>query len=274
MNPSRFTVLTTIVFAILLAVLAGCSKREPPGPRMQELAADAEPGTATQSRQLAYEHFVDIDAAPDRVKAIHDAGLAACRAAAAGCTLLESRIDSEPEASAELKFRARPDVVPTLLAAMGNKAELTRRSTHVEDLSGPIADTARQLAMLDDYRSRLEALRSRAGNDVDALIKVNRELADVQSRYEAEDGKRAVLARRVDTEILNVSIRSERHRPFLAPIKRALADFGGNLAQGISIAISGVAYLLPWLFMIALAGWVVRRLWRRRCGPKKPGNDH
>jgi hypothetical protein len=234
---------------------------------MREQAAVARPGATTPSRQLAYEHFVDIDAAPDRVAAIHDAGVAACRAAtAAGCTLLESRLDSEPDASATLKFRARPDVVPTLLATLGQKEGIARRSTHVEDLSGPIADTARQLAMLDDYRSRLEALRNRAGNDVDALIKVNRELADVQSRLEAEDGKRAVLARRVDTEILNVSIRSDRHRPFWAPIGRALADFGGNLAQGISIAISGVAYLLPWLFVISLAVWVVRKLRRRRRG--------
>jgi hypothetical protein len=234
---------------------------------MPEQAAVDQSAAASRSRQLAYEHFVDIDAAPDRVAAIHDAGVAACRAAtAAGCTLLESRVDSEPEAEASLKFRARPDVIPKLLEALGRKEGIARRSTHVEDLSGPIADTARQLAMLEDYRSRLEALRNRAGNDVDALIKLNHELADVQSRLEAEDGKRAVLARRVDNEILNVSIRSEQRRPFRAPIRRALSEFSGNLAQGISVAIAGVAYLLPWLLIIAIVAWVVRRLWRRRRG--------
>jgi hypothetical protein len=264
MTQSPFISLKTVAYFLLLAVLAGCSKHPPSGAPMAERAAPDQPAAASRSRQLAYEHFVDIDAAPDRVAAIHDAGVAACRAATvAGCTLLESRVDSEPEAEASLKFRARPDVIPTLLAALGQKEGIAHHSTHVEDLSGPIADTARQLAMLEDYRSRLEALRSRAGNDVDALIKVNRELAEVQSRFEAEDGKRAVLARRVDTEILNVSIRSDRHRPFWAPIRRALADFGGNLAQGISIAIASVAYLLPWLFMIAVVAWVVRRLWRR-----------
>jgi len=265
MTQSPLTFLKTLAFLLLLAVLAGCAKKEEAP--MRGVAPVAQPSPANPSRQLAYEHFVDIDAAPDRVAAIHDAGVAACRAAtAAGCTLLESRVDSEPEAGASLKFRARPDVIPRLLEALGRKEGITRHSTHVEDLSGPIADTTRQLAMLEDYRSRLEALRSRAGNDVDALIKVNRELADVQSRFEAEDGKRAVLARRVDTEILNVSIRSDRHRPFWAPIRRALADFGGNLAQGISIAIAGVAYLLPWSFLIAVVAWVVRRLWRRRRG--------
>jgi hypothetical protein len=266
MTQSPFISLKTVAVVLLLAVLAGCSKTPAEAP-MREQAAVDQPAAASGSRQLAYEHFVDIDAVPDRVAAIHDAGVAACRAAtAAGCTLLASRIDSEPEAGASLKFRARPDVIPTLLAALGQKEGIARHSTHVEDLSGPIADTARQLAMLEDYRSRLDALRSRAGNDVDALIKVNRELAEVQSRFEAEDGKRAVLARRVDTEILNVSIRSDRHRPFWTPIRQALADFGGNLAQGISIAIASVAYLLPWLLMIAVVAWAVRRLWRRRRG--------
>lgn len=268
MNPSPYSFFKTFTVATLLALLAGCAKKEEAPMRGEApAAAVAQPRAANPSRQLAYEHFVHIDAAPDRVAAIHDAGVATCRAAtAAGCTLLESRVDSEPEASASLKFRARPDVVPTLLAALGRQAGIAGHSTQVEDLSGPIADTARQLAMLEDYRNRLEALRNRAGNDVDALIKVNRELADVQSRFEAEDGKRAVLARRVDNEILNVSIRSDRHRPFWAPIRRSLAEFGSNLSQGISIAIAGVAYLLPWLVMIAIVTWVVRRLWRRRRG--------
>jgi hypothetical protein len=265
MTQSPPTFLKTLTFFFLLAVLAGCAKKEEAP--MRGGAPVAQPSPANPSRQLAYEHYVDIDATPDRVVAIHDAGVAACRAAtAAGCTLLASRIDSEPDAGASLQFRARPDVIPRLLEALGRKEGITRHSTHVEDLSGPIADTARQLAMLDDYRSRLEALRNRAGNDVDALIKVNRELADVQSRFEAEDGKRAVLARRVDNEILNVSIRSDRHRPFWAPIRRSLAEFGSNLSQGISIAIAGVAYLLPWLLMIAVLVWIIRRLWRRRRG--------
>jgi len=66
-------------------------------------------------------------------------------------------------AAATLKFRARPAIIPKLVAAMGQHAELARQSTRAEDLSGPIADSARQLAMLDDYRTRLGALRSRAG---------------------------------------------------------------------------------------------------------------
>lgn len=253
-----------MAIACLLAVLAGCSKvQQMPAQGQAPIAQD---GRANTTRQLAYEHFVDIDTAPDKVATLYANGLRACREAAGACTLLESRIDSEPDAAASLKFRARPDLVPTLVAAMGRQAELARQSTRAEDLSGPIADTARELAMLDDYRSRLEALRSRAGNDIDALIKVNRELAEIQSKHEMADGKRALLTQRVETEILNVSIRSDRQRPFWSPIGHALGEFGNNLSQGISFAISGLAYLLPWLFIILLAAWAVRKMWRRRRG--------
>jgi hypothetical protein len=254
------TFFSFVAIALMLGVLAGCSKVQ------QAPMPEQAPGHADATRHLAYEHAVDIDTAPDKVAALYADGLRACRDAAAACTLLESRIDSAPDAAASLKFRATPDVIPKLVAAMGQQAELARQSTHVEDLSGPITDTARELAMLDDYRSRLEALRSRAGNDIDALIKVNRELAEIQSRYETADGKRALLARRVDTEILNVSIRSDRRRPFWSPIRHALGEFGSNLSQGISFAVSSLAYLLPWLFIIVVAAWAVRKLWRRRRG--------
>ena len=255
--PSRI-----VAAAFLLALVAGCSKvHEAPALRQ---VAQAERAASAPARQLAYEHDVDIDAAPDKVATLYADGLRACRDAAAACTLLESRIQGEPEAEATLKFRAGPAVIPTLVAAMGQRAELARQSTRAEDLSGPIADTARELAMLDDYRTRLEALRSRAANDIDALIKVNHELAEVQAKIEAANGTRAQLARRVDTEILNVAIRSGRRQSFWAPINRASKEFGGDLAKGISIAIAGVAYLLPWLVMIAIATWAVRTLWRRR----------
>lgn len=256
---------SSIVCAGLLVLLAGCSARHGADQGNAQVAQQA----AGPARQLAYEHEVDIDTAPDRVASIQAAGLRACRdATAAACTLLASSIEGEPNAAATLKFRGRPDVIPKLVAAMGQHAELARQSTRAEDLSAPIADAARQLAMLDDYRTRLEALRSRAGNDIEALIKVNHELAEVQANYEGAAGKRALLAQRVETEILDVSIRSAPHRSFWAPIGRALREFGGHLAEGISTAITGLAYLIPWLLLMSVLGWGGRRLWRRRRGAK------
>ncbi len=252
---------------LLLVLLTGCSKPQELSRAGRGLAAPID--RTNPARQLAREHSIVIDTAPDRIATVYAAGLDACRNAASGvCTLLASNIDRGADARATMTFRARPDVIPALVAALGNGAELVRQSTAVEDLTGPIADTTRRQAMLADYRKRLEDLRRRAGDDIDALIKVNRELAEVQTGLEEADGKRAALAQRVDTDILNVSIRSERHRPFWSPIAQALEDFGGNLAQGISTAISGLAYLIPWLLMLVAVGWAMLRLWRRRSAKK------
>ena len=269
LSVTRRVLRPLVIVAIMLpALLASCS-RPHEGPALGEKPA-AQDGAAP--RQLAYEHTVSFDAEPERLPAIHATDLAACREAGAdACTLLESRIDSEPKAEAVLKLRAKPQVIPRLVAAMGNRAELAHQSTRAEDLSGPIADTGRRLAMLQNYRDRLEDMRNRAGSDIDALIKVNHELAEVQSRLEEADGMRAQLAQRVETEILNVTISAERHRPIWKPIGRALRDFAGNLAEGIAYAITALPYLLPWVFMIAFAVWAVRRVWRivrRRAAPR------
>src|SRR5262249_49817224 len=93
---------------------------------------------------------------------------------------------------------------------------------------------------------------------------LNRELAQVQSDLEAMSGTYAHLMQRVETEILNVSIVAEHNQAFWRPAAVSLSAFGTNLSQGIAIAITSFAYLIPWGVALALSGWVARRLWRRR----------
>lgn len=249
--------------ALIVAILlAGCSaKVEPHGGAVAERAASP----TSPGRYLAYEHAIQIDTPEANIAKVFEAGQAACRAAADDrCTVLASNLSDGREAFATLKFRAKPAGIRKLIAALGAKGDITAQSTTAEDLEAPITDTAKKLEMLQDYRSKLEALRARASSDVDALIKVNRELAQVQSELEAATGKHAHLMQRVDTEILQVTIRAENSRSFFAPIRHAVADFGTNLSQGISGAIIGLAYLIPWALIIGFLTWIVRKLWRRR----------
>lgn len=247
---------------VMLVALAGCAKKEESGRVAQPMAEL--PASAARGNYLAYEHSLQMDAEEHKVGPIFEAAQAACREAASElCTVLESRIGSGRTASATLKFRAKPAGIRLLVASLSKQAQVTEQSTTAEDLAGPIEDTAKKLAMLNDYRSKLEALRARANTDVDALIKVNRELAQVQSELEENAGKHAHLVQRVETEILNVSIDSRHSRSFWRPIGDALSDFGTNLSQGASIAITGVAFLIPWAALLLLLAWVGRALWRR-----------
>lgn len=247
---------------LMLLTLSGCANKEEP------LGSDT-PARATSptapGRYLAYEHTIKMDAPEAKIARIFEAGQAACRNAAQDlCTVLASQISSGRYASATMKFRAKPAGIRKLIAALGAQAELKSQSTRAEDLEGPIADASKKLAMQKDYRAKLEALRERASADVDALIKVNRELAQVQSELEATTGTHAHLMQRVDTEILNVSIDTRHSQSFFTPISHALADFGTNLSQGVSGAIIGVAYLIPWALILSFIFWIGRKLWRRR----------
>jgi hypothetical protein len=61
----RSTLFSSLAIALLLAALPGCS-REKLAP-MREQAPIAQHDRANPTRQLAYEHFVDVDTAPAKV---------------------------------------------------------------------------------------------------------------------------------------------------------------------------------------------------------------
>ena len=165
-----------------------------------------------------------------------------------------------------MKFRAKASGIKKLIATLSAQGEVVNQSTSAEDLAGPIADTAKQIAMLTDYRTSLEALRSRPSTDLDALMKLTRELAEVQSQIETLTGSQAGLMQRVQTELLNVSINSYQGSSFWGTIGDSASAFGEVLSEAIGAAIIAVAYLLPWAVLIGAIAWVTRAIlrWRKR----------
>jgi hypothetical protein len=136
----------------------------------------------------------------------------------------------------------------------------------VQDLARAVTDNAKRLDMLRSYQQKLTDLERKGGGGVDGLIKLSKELADVQSELEAATGENAALMERINLDVLKISIFTRHQQSFGAPIQRALADFSSNLSEGIAGFVTGLAYLLPWgllLFAVLIIG---RKLWRRRKG--------
>lgn len=253
--------------ALCLAIaLTACSRKDdtstPAAAPAAALLSTAGDGTA---RQMAYEHSLSLDAPEERIAAIHESAQAACSAAAdEGCVVLESRLTTGQHAFASIKFRARPKGIRKLIAAVSGQGQIINQSTTAEDLAAPLEDSAKKLAMLQDYRSKLEALRGRAAADIDALIKVNRELAQVQSDIESTTGKQAHLVQRVETETLTLNVSSRQSKSFWKDISNSLARFASDLSTGIASVITGLAYLLPWGVTLMAFVWAGRALWLRR----------
>ena len=245
---------------LMCMTIAGCAQHEESTVSAAAPAADGTPG-----RYLAYEHSLELDVGEKRVASVHEAAAKACReAVAVQCVMLESHLNTGRAVSANLKFRAKPAGIKKIIAVLNTQGEVIRQSVTAEDLAAPIGDSARKLAMLNDYRSKLEALRVNASQNIEALIKVNQELAQVQSDIESLTGERAHLIQRVETETLTVAISTTNSRAFWRPIGDAFGDFGFNLSQGIASAIHGAAYIIPWSITLLLFWWGGRKIWSRR----------
>ena len=250
-------------FLVLSLSLLGCARK------MESAGAPSAPSESGApsgvNRYLAYEHTIAIETDEEKIAPLFDAAQAACLAAAAeSCAILEARITKGDYASASLKFRAKANGIRKLVEVLSAQGKVASQSTTAEDLAGPIEDNAKRLAMLTDYRTKLEALRNRGNADMDTLIKLTRELAQVQSEIETLSGSQAQLVQRVETEILTVSIGSSYRPSFMSPIAEATSDFGGYLSEAISVVIIVVAFLLPWALIAILGLWIWRKLRRRR----------
>ncbi len=265
-----------VTFALALT-LAGCEKmvarksvmmaeRSGAGAPAEAEADKSVTGPVTQRPTLAITRSVNIETDVDGIAPRFASTRAACEAEAqAACVVLDSNLTTGEYPQATLRMRAAPAGIARVLARLRAANGVVSESTSAEDLAAPLVESERRLAMQRDYRDSLLALRAKGTNDINALIRVNQELAQVQSQLEAVNGERAHLQQKIDTETLTVNISTGDGSAGNAhPVARALRDFGHNLSQGVAGAITFVAYLIPWAVVILPLGWALRWLWRRR----------
>jgi hypothetical protein len=180
------------------------------------------------------------------------------------CAILQSDVSGGQSASGLIKLRIDPQAVENLIAFAASLGKLEHRSTTVEDLADSIQDTQSRLEMLTNYRKQLLQLQAKAGTNIDAAIKVASELSIVQSNLEQVAGQAAYLTKRTTTDIVTINFSVTEQEAFLRPIRDALRDFFGNLSEGISQAITAVAYIVTWLLVVIPGLYLVRFLWSRR----------
>lgn len=251
---------------LLAALLAACSaKREVPA---GGVANFSEPRVDhKRAAGVAYEHEVELEVPANHTRQVFDAVQQACAALPEhGCTLLEASIRSGTTAGADVRMRVTPDGVNKVLRSLDGHGKIVTQSTKGEDLAEPIHDGERKMAMLTAYRDRLQALAGQRALDPDALIKLNRALAEVQSEIDNAATAQAQLRRRVDTELLTVEIREHATASQASGIKRAVDDFGDDFLHGVAMLITFVASTIPF----AVAGICGYLVWRRvRAGRRR-----
>jgi hypothetical protein len=154
--------------------------------------------------------------------------------------------------------------VEEFISFVAHQGKIERRSTQVEDLADAIADTHARIEMLTNYRQQLLALQGKTGTNVEAAIKLASELSTVQTNLERVNGEAAYQTKRVTTDVLRIEFMVAEHKAFWRPVHEAVRDFLGNLSTGLSQAITAIAYIVPWMFVVVPGLYLVRFLWRRR----------
>jgi hypothetical protein len=250
--------------AVSAVAIAGCSNQHAAGAGQLPLIAQmnrAAQGQGTLSR----EHSAEIDVPESDLTSSFRHVMDRCAADSEHhCVILQSDLSSGQYPSGLVKLRMDPAGVEDMISFATGFGKLQRRSTKAEDLADAIADTHARIEMLTAYRKQLLDLQGKAATNVEAAIKIAAELSTVQTDLERASGEAAYQVKRTTTDLLSIDFVVSAHKAFWRPIHEAAGDFAQNLASGISQAITAVAYIVPWLFVIIPGLYLLRFLWRRR----------
>jgi DNA repair exonuclease SbcCD ATPase subunit len=264
-RPIRWPGILGFAVACLIGMTA-CNRNSPLASQMQaQIVSNKLQRTESAHGSLSREYSVSVEVAESELHSGFQRLTDRCNADAANhCTILQSEVSSGQYASGLIKLRIDPNAVEDLIGFATGLGRLEHRSTQVEDLADAIQDTQSRIEMLTTYRKQLLELQGKAGTNIDAAIKVASELSTVQSNLEQATGQAAYQAKRTSTDIVTVRFLVREQKAFWRPIQEAVRDFFGNLSNGISQAITAVAYILPWLLVVIPGLYLVRFLWRRR----------
>jgi len=196
------------------------------------------------------------------------------------CQVLNSSTSAhnEDHVNAGLSVRAEPEWLKTFKTDMQSsveaaKGKLTNSGVSAEDLTRQILDTDARLKAQTTLRDRLQSLLATRNAELKDLLALERELARVQGQIESATTTLNVLRKRVSMSVVDIHYQSQSvavSQSALAPIGRALKNFVGQFAYGLSNVIAFFAGILPWLIFVILPGlWVLRKWWRGRKLPRK-----
>jgi hypothetical protein len=250
-------------------LLTGCKPEAPAPPLVAAGRAMAMTAASTNTdRRIAFSHSFAVELPSSAVEASQQKNLTDCLAA--GCTVLNTHIDRlrNGVTEASISIRIAPDRYPAFANAVtAPPARLISHTETAEDKTVPLLDIEKRLEAQLALRDRLSQMLKQAGTNVADLVAVEKQLADVQGAIESETAQRDYLRTITDTVKVDVVYNGliQQAGPFdVSPIRIALDNFLHTLIESLGNLIVFTATALPWLPLVAVAGWIVRRLLPRR----------
>ena len=173
--------------------------------------------------------------------------------------------DQIRQATLELKIPApKYDQAVGSLSTIG-KVE-TVNST-AQDVGEEFVDVTARVNNARRLEDRLITLLNTRTGKLDEVLRVERELARVREEIERYEGRLRYLSSRVATSTLTITVHEPApilgNNPGENPIAHALRRAWKNFIALVAGVIASLGVVIP-LALVAVAGWVGYRRWRRR----------
>lgn len=281
-----------LMFVIACLAAAACEAPDQSASELhafdvEEQAPDTDAVSAQPAPQIAYSYSYSYRLPGDRIDEAQRAHLALCdRLGQARCRIVTMQQSSDEgdyssaslelivEAAIARPFGARLDA--TVGEADGTS---TARAIEAEDLSKAIVDTEARIRAKQALADRLLALIANRAGSIGELVEAERAFAQAQEELDAARTWLREMRGRVAMSTIAIDYQSATAAGGLwTPVRDAFASagriFGWSLAALISIAV----VVLPWIAVIGLIAWLLRRSGGARFNPRrlfgrKPGME-
>lgn len=188
-----------------------------------------------------------------------------------GCVVINTRLTRTERGRvfANSSIRIRRDNFEAFAKVLASPpAEIISRTQSADDKPIPLRDEEKRIELKMVLRDRLEAMLKDPGTKSAAdLLAIEKELTQVQGDIESATAQRDYL--RTLTDTVRVDVSYEGTGVLTAgidfyPIREAVMAIGRTFTWSVAELITFLAAALPWIPLVALLAWVLRRAIRRR----------
>ena len=263
--------------ALVLVLLAGCSRSEPEPPLAASFAtvasapgagapADERPSKPAE-RKLVRSAEIQLEVESHaEARARIDAALQR-----AGGYIADARVEHADGSVvfAQLSLRVPASALDAFLAELTALGTVQSEQLHSNDITDVYFDTAARLTNARKLEERLLQFAGDRTSDVKGLLEVERELSRVREEIETLQARVTGYDRSVAFSAVSLTLTSRDRVSMAGPmglsdrLRHAFVDSChalGAAGRGVLVVL---AFLAPWLPLIGVAFFVVLRLTRR-----------
>lgn len=153
-----------------------------------------------------------------------------------------------------------------VLEELSRLGTVSYRSAQAQDVTSEYVDVQARIAPMQDSIERVRALMTKA-TDLEQVVLLESELSRRQADLDSLTQRQAELERRTSTSEVTLTLWTDATasaEPGEGGFTGGLRSAWDGLLTSVTVIVTGLAALLPWLLVLGLLAWVALRVLRGR----------